>query len=75
MVLSPVFVYNTKAIFDICTFLWFFINKLMIRRIMLWHAMVHMNKVRNIQSSYICGVLIKIDVLRIGLSFLNCLTR
>ena len=72
MVLSPVFVYNTKAIFDICTFLWFFINKLMIQRIILWHALVHMNKVRNIRSSYTCGVLIEIDVLEIGFNFLIC---
>ena len=71
MALSPVFVYNIKAIFDICTFLWFFMNKLMIRRIMLWHALVHMNKNRNIQSSYISGVLIKIELLRIGLSFFD----
>ena len=66
MVLSPVFVYNTKAIFDICTFLWFFINKLMIQRIILWHALVHMNKVRNIRSF---GLLIEIDVLEIGFNF------
>ena len=72
MVLLPVFEYNTKAIFDICIFLWFFINKLMIQRIILWHALVHMNKVRNIRSSYTCGVLIEIDVLEIGFNFLIC---
>ena len=72
MVLLPVFEYNIKAIFDICIFLWFFINKLMIQRIILWHALVHMNKVRNIRSSYTCGALIEIDVLEIGFNFLIC---
>ena len=72
MVLLPVFEYNIKAIFDICIFLWFFINNLMILRIILWHALVHMNKVRNIRSSYTCGVLIEIDVLEIGFTFLIC---
>ena len=72
MVLLPVFEYNIKAIFDICIFLWFFINKLMIQRIILWHILVHMNKVRNIRSSYTCGALIEIDVLRIGFNFLIC---
>ena len=73
MVLLPVFVYNVKAIFDICNFLWFFINKLMIQRIILWHALVHMNKVRNIRSSYTCGLLIEIDVLEMGCNFLICI--
>ena len=72
MVLLPVFEYKIKAIFDICIFLLIFINKLMIQRIILWHALVHMNKVRNIRSSYTCGALIEIDVLEIGFNFLIC---